>query len=260
MKVFGLAGWSGSGKTTLLLGVLPLLARRGIRASTMKHAHHAFDVDKPGKDSYRHREAGATEVMVASTQRWALMHELRDEAEPSVEELIARMTPVDLERHADGLILLTGGLAGPVARLLRDNQPGKAEDALLRLSTAFPGRLYVELMRHGLPDEDRVEAALLDLAYAHGLPLIATNEAFFADPGMYEAHDALICVAEGAYVAQRDRRRLTPEHWFKSPAAMRALFEDLPEAIDNTLVVARRCAFMVKKRKPILPPFVMEGM
>ncbi|MBF0375641.1 MAG: molybdopterin-guanine dinucleotide biosynthesis protein B [Alphaproteobacteria bacterium] len=96
MKVFGLAGWSGSGKTTLLLGVLPLLARRGIRASTMKHAHHAFDVDKPGKDSYRHREAGATEVMVASTQRWALMHELRDEAEPSVEELIARMTPVDL--------------------------------------------------------------------------------------------------------------------------------------------------------------------
>ncbi|MBF0334543.1 MAG: DNA polymerase III subunit alpha [Alphaproteobacteria bacterium] len=166
----------------------------------------------------------------------------------------------DLERHADGLILLTGGLAGPVARLLRDNQPGKAEDALLRLSTAFPGRLYVELMRHGLPDEDRVEAALLDLAYAHGLPLIATNEAFFADPGMYEAHDALICVAEGAYVAQRDRRRLTPEHWFKSPAAMRALFEDLPEAIDNTLVVARRCAFMVKKRKPILPPFVMEGM
>lgn len=96
MKVFGLAGWSGSGKTTLVLGILPLLTGIGLRVSTVKHAHHHFDVDKPGKDSFRHREAGATEVLVASSSRWALMHELRDEAEPSVEDLLARMTPVDL--------------------------------------------------------------------------------------------------------------------------------------------------------------------
>lgn len=96
MKVFGLAGWSGSGKTTLVKKLLPELISRGVRVSTMKHAHHNFDIDTPGKDSYEHRMAGATEVMVGSGKRWALMHELRNEPEPSVEDLIAAMTPVDL--------------------------------------------------------------------------------------------------------------------------------------------------------------------
>ncbi len=96
MKVFGLAGWSGSGKTTLVKSLLPELVRRGITVSTIKHAHHNFDVDRPGKDSYVHREAGATEVLVGSANRWALMHELRGQAEPTLEKLIARMTPVDL--------------------------------------------------------------------------------------------------------------------------------------------------------------------
>jgi len=96
MKIFGLAGWSGSGKTTLLVRLLPELTRRGLAVSTVKHAHHAFDVDQPGKDSHAHREAGAVEVMVSSANRWALMHELRGAAEPSVEELIAHMTSVDL--------------------------------------------------------------------------------------------------------------------------------------------------------------------
>jgi len=96
VKVFGLAGWSGSGKTTLMVRLLPELVRRGIAVSTMKHAHHEFDIDQPGKDSYEHRRAGATEVMVISSRRWALMHELRDAPEPGIEALIAHMTPVDL--------------------------------------------------------------------------------------------------------------------------------------------------------------------
>jgi molybdopterin-guanine dinucleotide biosynthesis protein B len=96
MKLFGLAGWSGSGKTTLMKALLPELIGRGITVSTIKHAHHSFDVDQPGKDSYEHRRAGASEVMVASAQRWALMRELRGAAEPSLEALIARMAPVDL--------------------------------------------------------------------------------------------------------------------------------------------------------------------
>lgn len=96
MKVFGLAGWSGSGKTTLMVKLIPELTARGVTVSTIKHAHHKFDVDKPGKDSYEHRQAGATEVMVSSGNRWALMHELRDEAEPDLEQLIAKMSPVDL--------------------------------------------------------------------------------------------------------------------------------------------------------------------
>jgi molybdopterin-guanine dinucleotide biosynthesis adapter protein len=96
MQVIGLSGWSGSGKTTLIVRLLPELVRRGYRVSTMKHAHHGFDVDQPGKDSYRHREAGATEVLVASANRWALMHELRGAAEPSALELMAQMAPADL--------------------------------------------------------------------------------------------------------------------------------------------------------------------
>jgi len=96
MHIFGLAGWSGSGKTTLLTGIIPELTARGLAVSTIKHAHHAFDIDRPGKDSWRHRQAGAREVMVASSRRWAIMHELRDAPEPSLDELVARMSPVDL--------------------------------------------------------------------------------------------------------------------------------------------------------------------
>ena len=96
MKIFGLAGWSGSGKTTLVMRLLPELNGRGYTVSTVKHAHHNFDTDKPGKDSYEHRRAGATEVMVSSVKRWALMHENRGGLEPDLDALAARMTPVDL--------------------------------------------------------------------------------------------------------------------------------------------------------------------
>ncbi len=96
MKIFGLAGWSGSGKTSLVVRLIPALARRGLRVSTIKHAHHDFDIDQPGKDSHAHREAGAAEVLVTSARRWALMHELRGEPEAAIEELVRHMTPVDL--------------------------------------------------------------------------------------------------------------------------------------------------------------------
>ncbi|HVC54076.1 MAG TPA: molybdopterin-guanine dinucleotide biosynthesis protein B [Stellaceae bacterium] len=96
MRIFGLAGWSGSGKTTLLTAVIPELVARGLSVSTIKHAHHAFDIDQPGKDSWRHRQAGASEVMVASSRRWALMRELRDAPEPTLDGLVGRMAPVDL--------------------------------------------------------------------------------------------------------------------------------------------------------------------
>ncbi len=96
MRIIGLAGWSGSGKTTLLAKIIPRLVARGYAVSTIKHAHHNFDVDTPGKDSHVHRMAGATEVLVGSSRRWALMHELRDEPEPSVYDLLAKMSPVDL--------------------------------------------------------------------------------------------------------------------------------------------------------------------
>ena len=154
-----------------------------------------------------------------------------------------------------GLIARTGGPVGPVGRLLAEGQRGAAEAMLDELTGLFPDRLYVELMRHGLDEEKRIEPALIAMADARGLPLVATNECFFADDGMYEAHDALLCIAGGVTVAEENRRRATPEHRFKSAAEMRALFADLPDAVDNTLTIARRCGFLLKPRKPVLPAF-----
>ena len=159
----------------------------------------------------------------------------------------------DVEKHSAGLIALTGGPHGTVGRHLLDGQRAKAEECLRKLMDLFPNRLYVELMRHGVKAEERIEAGLLDLAYALNIPLVATNECFFADEGMYQAHDALICMAEKSFVSIHNRRRLTPNHRFKSADEMVALFADIPEAIQNTLVIAQRCAFKVEERKPILP-------
>ena len=160
--------------------------------------------------------------------------------------------------RSEGLIALTGGPDGPLGRLLRAGQSEKAEALLGELKALFPGRLYIEILRHGLPEEEETEAAFIDLAYVHALPLVATNQCFFPDADMYEAHDALLCIAEGAYVSETDRRRLTPEHRFKSADEMATLFADLPEAIDNTRVIARRCAFRPQPVAPILPKFPTE--
>ncbi|MCZ6495612.1 MAG: DNA polymerase III subunit alpha [Alphaproteobacteria bacterium] len=158
-----------------------------------------------------------------------------------------------------GLIALTAGPEGIVGRHLLENRAEAAETALARLMGLFGDRLYVEVSRHGVADEERIEEAVIDLAYAHDLPLVATNEAFFADESMFEAHDALLAIAEGAHVADPERRRLTPNYRFRTPAEMKALFADLPEAIANTLVIARRCAFASPERVPILPPFAGAG-
>ncbi len=160
-----------------------------------------------------------------------------------------------LAEFADGLICLTGGPGGPVNRLAAAGQKEAAAELVDRLAAMFPERLYIELQRHGLPDEARAEPVLVDLAYDRHLPLVATNEPFFFDEDDYEAHDALLCVAEGSYVMQEDRRRLTPDHRFKSAAEMAALFADLPEAIASTVEIARRCAYRPRVIDPILPRF-----
>jgi DNA polymerase III subunit alpha len=173
-------------------------------------------------------------------------------AEPAV-------SVADLAAASDGLICLTGGSKGPVGRLLAEGQGDAAEAALRELIAAFPGRLYIELMRHDEPDEARSEPGLVDLAYRHDLPLVATNDVYFPDRDFYEAHDALMCIAQGTVVADNDRKRLTPLHYFRPAADMRELFADLPEACDNTLVIARRCAFIPQPRQPILPAFPTEN-
>jgi DNA polymerase-3 subunit alpha len=167
----------------------------------------------------------------------------------------------ELAAAGDGLLCLAGGAGGPLGRLVAEGQQDAAEGVLAALKEAFPGRLYIELTRHGMPEEARAEAGLVDLAYRHDLPLVATNDCYFSERDFYEAHDALLCIAQGRAIADSDRKRLTPDHYFRPAAEMRALFADLPEACDNTLVVARRCAFIPRPRKPILPAFpTADGM
>jgi DNA polymerase III subunit alpha len=161
-----------------------------------------------------------------------------------------------LQAYSAGLIALTGGPDGPIDRALRDDQHEVALIRLKVLERIFADRVYVEVQRHGLRHEIETEPALLSLAYARELPLVATNEVYFATADDYEAHDALLCIAEGTYVAEDNRRRLSREHCFKTAEAMAELFGDLPEALANSVEIAKRCAFRPRGRKPILPRFV----
>ena len=174
---------------------------------------------------------------------------------------VPQVTLDDLQKYNAGLICLTGGPDGPIGRLLRAGQRPAAEALMDRFAAIYPDRLYVELQRHpdgtGLPEAEALsERGFVEMAYAKGLPLVATNDVYFPKISLYEAHDALMCIADGAYVDQQEpRRRLTPQHFMKTPEEMITLFADLPEAIDNTVEISRRCAFKVYKRDPILPKF-----
>jgi DNA polymerase-3 subunit alpha len=174
---------------------------------------------------------------------------------------LPQVTVDQLAQYGADIICLTGGSNGPVGQLLQAGQVPAAQVLMDRLAGIFGDRLYVELQRHpvdgGLPEPERLtERPFVEMAYAMGLPLVATNDVYFPATKMYEAHDALICIADGAYVDQQDgRRRLTPQHYFKSQAEMATLFADLPEALENTVEIAKRCAFQTYRRDPILPKF-----
>ncbi|MBB5720506.1 DNA polymerase-3 subunit alpha [Loktanella ponticola] len=167
----------------------------------------------------------------------------------------------ELAQYSDGLICLTGGPDGPIGRLLRQGQRPKAELLMDQFFEIYGDNLYVELQRHpgenGVTEAEKLsERGHVEMAYAKGIPLVATNDVYFPKTGLYEAHDALICISEGAYVDQQEpRRRLTPQHYMKTPQEMVTLFADLPEAVENTVEIAKRCAFKTYKRDPILPKF-----
>ena len=167
----------------------------------------------------------------------------------------------DLEGHTDGLIAFTGASEGGATRLLAEGQQSHAEALLDRLQALFPDRLYIELARRGNAVEERAERALVDLAYARNLPLVATNPANFAEPHMHKAHDAMLCIAGSTHVDAEDRARSNPEGYVKTYHMMDEAFDDLPEAVSNTLVVAQRCAYAPPYRKPILPSLAgdLEG-
>lgn len=172
---------------------------------------------------------------------------------------LGKSTPqIDLKTLSsltDGLIALTGGSHGGLEKRLARGLEGTPY--LKELKSLFEDRLYIEMSRQGnqTQEQQRIEDQLIDLAYAHEIPLVATNEAFFPDPTFYEAHDALLCIAEGTYVNEVNRKRLTPDHCFKTQEEMEALFADIPEAITNTVVIAQRCSFLLNPIDPILPSF-----
>ncbi|MGE5563711.1 MAG: DNA polymerase III subunit alpha [Bacillota bacterium] len=158
-----------------------------------------------------------------------------------------------LDGLSEGLIALTAGAEGAVARLIADGQQERAKAYLDRLQALFPERLYIEISRRGDPIEEAAEAVLIDLAYERHLPLVATNPAAYADLSFHAAHDAMLCIASSAYVESADRATSSSDAWLKDGAVMAELFADLPEAIANSAVIAQRCAVAAPKRKPILP-------
>ena len=167
-----------------------------------------------------------------------------------------------LRENSSGLICLTGGAEGPVGRCLLEGREDDADAFLRSIAEIFPSRAYVELQRHGGDHSEcsrrevQTEPDLIQLAYKHSLPLVATNDVYFPNREFFDAHDALICISEAAYVDQvSGRRRLTPEHHFKSQEEMAELFSDLPEAVANTVEIARRCSWRARRREPILPKF-----
>jgi DNA polymerase III subunit alpha len=164
-----------------------------------------------------------------------------------------------LEGHTEGLIALSGGPGGPLDAALAGGQGSLAGNRCDLLARLFRDRFYIELQRHGTAAERSTEPALIELAFAHSIALVATNEPFFAARDDYEAHDALLCISEGRLLIDSDRRQLTPEHRFKTRAEMLELFADVPEALASTVEIARRCAFRPRVQAPILPRFSVGG-
>lgn len=168
---------------------------------------------------------------------------------------VPQLTLQNLEDFNEGLIALTGGVDGTIGRLLLENRRQEAEDFTLRLKEIFKDRLYMEISRIGIEKERQTEEAFIDLAYKYDIALVATNEVFFLDEDMYEAHDALVCISAGEYVSNENRRRFSVNNRLRSEAEMVELFSDLPEAVNNTVRIAKLCNYLSKKVNPLLPIF-----
>jgi DNA polymerase-3 subunit alpha len=199
---------------------------------------------------------GAIALLAQNTAGYANLMKLSSAAFLDVESHEeAHVKIARLLADTEGLIALTGGGEGPLAHLIEEGHSEAARALLQQLARSFPNRLYVELQRHNERIEAASEGGLVDLAYELGLPLVASNDIRFKTRKDHASHDALLCIASASFLGEQDRPRVSPEHYFKSAAEMAQLFADLPEALENTAEIARRCAFRVTKRAPILPQF-----
>ena len=236
--------------------VLPAEGVQPIIGCALAIRHEA---DADAASAFKAAPPGVLILLAQNQQGYQNLMRLVSEAHmESAPSETPQISLADLAGRTEGIICLTGGPDGPLGKYLAlgsTHAREKGREILQRLMALFPDRLYMEIMRHGMADEGRTEEAFIDLAYHYDIPLVATNQVFFADKAMYQAHDALLCIAGGSYVEQDDRRKLTPEHYFKSAQEMATLFADLPEAIQNTVVIAQRCAFKVPTIEPILPNY-----
>lgn len=169
------------------------------------------------------------------------------------------LTLSDLEAASDGLIALSAGVEGQIGRLLLEGRNAEADATTIKFKEIFGNRFYMEISRIGTEAEQQTEQKFIDLAYQYNIPLVATNEAFFFDADMFEAHDALVCIATSEYVSNDKRRKFSPNNRLKTESEMVALFADLPEAVQNTVIIAKRCNYLSAKVQPLLPIFVCPG-
>ncbi|WP_196258278.1 DNA polymerase III subunit alpha [Pelagibacterium limicola] len=252
----------GIADTNNLFGALEFsekAAGKGIQPITGCELAIDFGSDEDNKPNERANLGKGTIVLIAATEQgFANLSTIVSRAylEGSDGKTAAHIDW--LEAAAEGLICLTGGPEGAIDPYLAAGVDAAAEMRLLKLHGLFGDRLYVEIQRHDRPIENAVEPRLIDLAYRHGLPLVATNEPYFPGQDDFDSHDALLAIAAGSVVAQTERRRLSDQHWFKSRAEMIALFSDLPEAVESTVEIARRVSYRPRTLDPILPKFAAD--
>ncbi len=246
--------------TNNLFGALDLAqkaTKAGVQPIIGCQIEVGFDDAAVVQSSTRTQLAGSVVLIAATAQGYLnLMHLVSRAYMESPDHSAVTLHPDWLADRTDGLIALAGGERGPIGSVITEH-PALAEQRLLHLKRLFEDRLYVELQRHERYDRT-IEAQMIALAYQHDLPLVATNDAYFATKDDFEAHDALLAIAAGALLSEDNRRRLSVDYCLRPQREMIELFADLPEAIENTVEVARRCSYYPEKRDPILPKFVLE--
>lgn len=217
-----------------------------------------FEDGIDGKSKSNYSEFPFVVLLACSEEGFANLRVLVSQAHLGAENKEAPNVKFEgLKLHSNGLICLSGAREGPLNKLILEGREKDAEARFLNLKSALGDRFYAELQRHTSQDRE-IERSLLRMAYAHEVPIVATNQPYFATREDYESHDALLCIAQSEVIAVENRHRLTEEHYFKSSAEMNTLFEDLPEALENTIEIAKRCVYREGLRAPILPRFA-EG-
>jgi len=221
----------------------------------------SIDFNDVDRSRQARKRIAAIVLLAASAEGYANLLRLSSRALVDTTNTTGRphLRVEEIEASTQGLIALTGGPDGPIDEAIAERRLDLAEARLERLAAIFGDRLYIEIQRHGLPHERAVEPTLLDFAYRRDIPIVATNEPYFAGREDHEAHDALLAIAEGRLVSDDSRRRVTAEHGFKSRAEMMETFSDLPEALRNTVEIALRCSYRPRATKPILPRFSGQG-